>query len=449
MRYLLPTHLSIKSDDPLSVLAKDDAPQAEVLDALLATALVRLRSSTLVVDILQSLIEDLAYTIHGNGSIDTANLRKYIDRSVSSLYTCPATVENVVHAARSLPSLFPEQSLYTPCSDGDIVACNGAQIDALLAHQLLGTLSQPSGATWGLPDFTSWFAANPAHRNAVDGYLTTVFDHFARGGYGPDYSFMFMLRIANEMPDPSQCNRSPTVRLHLVPEESEPSELPQPTFVLVAAHSQPGPGATATQEERLQSASLALSTSALFTPKIPDEGAVITSAFPVHAAWKGHNRTARLDRLFPADGLPRRHYILADALPLDEMYDNGDGLRDLQPGRVEREVRKLYASFSGAIRMRDMCYCNLNEACVVETGAWGCGAFGGNILVKAMCMMIAAGLTGIELHLTLLEPRVHDIEAVKTVLTENWTAAELWKRITRPDAGQLMQSTSFPNIPRV
>ena len=55
------------------------------------------------------------------------------------------------------------------------------------------------------------------------------------------------------MSDPSRCDNVPIIELKVVAEEYEPSNKSDSTFVLVAAHSQPGPGATATQEERRDS----------------------------------------------------------------------------------------------------------------------------------------------------------------------------------------------------
>jgi hypothetical protein len=127
---------------------------------------------------------------------------------------------------------------------------------------------------------------------------------------------------------------------------------------------------------------------------------------------------------------PKRHYILADALPLDEVEDKPGFLKDLQPGLVEREARKLYAAFSGAVKMQVACGTNVDEPCVIEAGAWGCGAFGGDILVKTICIMIAAGLAGIEVRLTLLESRVDEIAYVQELLGRQCATSRLWELVT-------------------
>lgn len=115
--------------------------------------------------------------------------------------------------------------------------------------------------------------------------------------------------------------------------------------------------------------------------------------------------------------------MLADALPLDELVANGVvGLPDLETGRVEREVRKLFAAFSGAAEVaRSEGY----GRCVVEANAWGCGAFGGNVLVKGVCMAVAAGLADVEVVLTLLEGR-DEVHALQMVLARGLRVAEFW-----------------------
>ncbi|KAF2475372.1 uncharacterized protein BDR25DRAFT_301076 [Lindgomyces ingoldianus] len=429
MPYQLPTDPSILNSDPLGIHDSDDARQFEVLDTLLETAIIRITSNTTAVDIIPGLVEDIAYTIHGNGTLDASHLRDYL---LSKNNADSESFAFLLSTARSLSEHFPDHTLDTLSKDGDEIACNGAQVNALLAHQFLGTLARPEGTSWGIPCFTDWFAGNPAHRQAVDGYLSTILDHFTQGGYPETMEFTFSMYTADGMPDPSACDKLPNLHLHVVSEESEPSMATGEPFVLVAANSQPGPGATATQEERLQSASPALSTSALFTPVLPDQAAVVTSVFPVHAAWKGHNRAARLERLFGVEERPWRHYILADALQLDDAEEEHDGLNDLQLGRVEREARKLFAAFIGVRKMQDRSSA-ANNTCVVEAGAWGCGAFGGNVLIKTVCMMIASAITGVEVHLTLLEQRDVDIDAITALLGSNFTARELWKRISSPD----------------
>ena len=433
MTYQLPTDPSIFSSDPLGICDDECPSQALVLHQLINNAVDDLSANLLL---LPTLIEDIAYTVHDNGRLDTSYLRHflYTDKSDKTV----GAARNLLSAALSLPQLFPANTITVLPASSPTVSCatyTGSQINSLLAHQFLGTLHQPSGNNWGLPCFTPWFAADPPHTQAVNGYIRTLLHHFANGGYEKSDSFTFFTQQADLMPDPSRCDNIPKISLSVVYEESEPSSAPnEPSpFVLVASHAQPGPGPTATHEERLQAASPALSTSAIFTPLIPPDYAVVTSAFPVHASWKGHNRTARLDRLYPPDARPLRHYILADALPLDEVEEESSGaLKDLQPGHIEREIRKLYAAFQGAVVMQREVEGLSDAPCVIEAAAWGCQSFGGNVVAKAACMMIVAGLTGVEVRLTLLENLAQEVDAVKRILAHNCTVSRLWSIVTSP-----------------
>jgi hypothetical protein len=429
MLYQLPHDPSIPNLDPLGILDVEDPSQPQVLEALYNSALEQLKYDAEDFK-LTRLIEDISYTVHGNGSLDTSTLANFIIRQKSP--ASARSYENLLAAARDLSKHFPSHSLQPLKQDGDEITFSGSQMNSLLAHQLLGTLSQPHGTDWGRPDLTAWYAGEPAHPHAVDGYLRTIFHHF-ENPYSDAENVTFSLCTVEDVVDPASCSTIPKVQLQTVMEESEPSDNSRNTHVLVAAHSQPGPGATGTQEERLQSMSPALSISALVSPILPDGGAVVTSACPVHACWTGHNRNARLQKLFEPAMRPRRHYILADALPLDELEasDTLDLLADLLPGRVERETKKLYASFSGAAKMqRSLVTSELQVT--VEAGAWGCGAFGGNILVKTICLMIAVGMLGdldVNVLLILLQGR-EEVNIIRNLIGRGHTTSRLWNVVS-------------------
>jgi hypothetical protein len=423
MLYQLPTHPGINSLDPLGILDKEDPTQAEVLAALFETALTTLSSGVSPKSLIPALIEDIAYTVHGDGSIDTGGLRNFL----SEENTPPAPFVALLRAGQGLPSCFAAHSLRTLDETTNRLVFLGSQVNSLLAHQFLGTLAQPIGTDWGRPDFTSWFASKPAHYGAVNGYLSTIIGHFTDGGYSNADTFIFAFYNAADMPDPVKSSTYPRLDLEVVEEESEPSYDPATPFVLVAANAQPGPGPTATQEERLQAASPALCLTALVIPVIPDDAAVVTSAFPVHASWKGHNRTAHLETMFAPTERPRRHYIIADALPLDSMPDPENGLKDLVTANVEREVKKLYAAFSGA--SKTLLEQGSTDAAVVEAGPWGCGAFGGTFSVKMMCMQIASGLADTQLRLSITKNRQSDVARAHEFVGRQHTVEKLWQRL--------------------
>ena len=78
--------------------------------------------------------------------------------------------------------------------------------------------------------------------------------------------------------------------------------------------------------------------------------------------------------------------LFMDALEIDNMSD-GEGLPDLLPGHMDREISKAALAFS----------CGRYEE--VWTGLWGCGAFGGDPGVKMLCVWCAASMAGTKLRI--------------------------------------------------
>ncbi len=401
--YYFPFHASQRCVDRLSICDDDsfDVAQADILHQLLKSAHLQIDMNA--ADAITTLIEDIAYTFHANGDMGTTRLRAILEEL--SAHERLAFAENLLSAAEQFVKVFPTQSIQILEKHGDVQLLEGSQVDGLLSHMFLGTLSQPHGNAWGLPSFSSWCDGRPSHQQATKGYLRIIVQHFIHGGYAPAQAFRYAVFTSKEMPDPSLSRHLPDVAIGLVDEESEPSRSPLQPFVLVSAHSQPGVGPTGTQEERLQASSPALALCSILVPRIPHDAVVVTSAFPVHAAWRGHNRTARLCDILPPGSRPSRHYILADALELDA---GAHGKEDLRPANLEREIRKLYAAFSGAAAS---CADAVISKCIVEAPLWGCGAFGGNPCVKTVCMMIAAGLTGVSLNLAVRRELASEVPA--------------------------------------
>jgi hypothetical protein len=121
-----------------------------------------------------------------------------------------------------------------------------------------------------------------------------------------------------------------------------------------------------------------------------------------------------------------RHYILADALPLDDLDHAESKPADLRPENVQRELEKLYAAFSGALRISKR---EAYPRCIIEAPPWGCGAFGGNFVIKIKIMMIVAGLIGVTVRLSATTDRLHDIEELRAVIDAKVPVADLWRSL--------------------
>ncbi|GIZ37614.1 hypothetical protein CKM354_000105700 [Cercospora kikuchii] len=412
--YLLPNHPSRTSLDPLGIWddGEDVVNQNSILEKLLRTAesaFNELESSigqhehrseqayrSAFCRLYANLLKDIAYSLHEDGSLDTTSVEALIASSkmtVTNLFKFGKAVCSNALAIGAPESAFADGDLQQLCADTASIRLDSKQVDTLLAHMLLGTLSKPPGNEWGRPGFAELFSNVGETAQA---YLQTLFEHFAEEGYtktDPDGEATFHLHNSANMPDLTTSHLpAPDLSIRIVetPSENSPPDYSPNRYLLVAAHSQPGPGPNGTQEERLIGQSPALALVSLLKPVLGPDEVVITSNLWAHSSWSGHGREAKMTKMLNPEERPRVHYIVVDALELD-IEDSADGaLPDLRPANIAREVRKLYSAFAGAKAICD------RAAMRIQIVPWGCGAFGGDFGVKTQCMMMAAGLAGLE-----------------------------------------------------
>lgn len=452
--YSLPNHPNLASIDPLGlcstseaeinhfIIIKEILKELTVQDGILPPSYHG--GSRDLATTICSKISDAAYSLHGDSSIDTEGLQSLlIDLGGRSNDKIQQFTLGLVSAALTLDDCFPNGTLSRLTPERSSVTLDSAQTDCLLAHLFLGSLQIPKGNEWGRPGFTQLFSKATANWATVRGYVSTLVEHFARGGYSAspkNQDFEFLLSNARSMPDIKTSQQLVVKSLvHVVDEPSEPwSARPEqaglwPEYVLVAAHSQPGPGPSGTQEERLVGQSPALAIVSLLKPVLGPDEVVITSPLPVHASWKGHGRHARMIEQFSGpEEWPTRCYIVADALELDVERCEEDQLVDLCPGNVEREVRKLFAAFNSVKQAPAKIPSTpsiMGEDIRIQMPPWGCGAFGGNLEVKAQCMMMAAALAGLSeqnMELIITPDRVTELQDLPK---EVMTVAEVYEQL--------------------
>lgn len=413
--YLLPNHSSLTSLDPLGLCSSTEEAVSHfaLLQALLQQADSdlseleqgfpndhELTSIPLAwLKRLETLLQDIAYSLHNDGNLDASGLQR-LDLKISNPKTWLHQLRSTLFAsALQLPALYPA-SILPHLSDSNLSKTfSPSESDCLLAHFLLGTLQIPSGNTWGRPSFSQYADGNlvSVAPNTALPYLETISLHFANGGYahsaniGPSTNFTFTYSPAPPLPNLSSTSLLvPKLPVTIVPSPRDPSPSPGTPYVLLAANSQPGPGAAGTHEERLVGQSPLLALTCLLVPEIPAHAAVITSPLPVHSTWTGHGRTATLQSHLAPPYACRRGFITADALPLDL----GHGSPELREGNVRRELRKLWAGFRGAKSVWEA-EGKGSEGLRIEMPPWGCGAFGGRLETKMPCMVMAAALAGL------------------------------------------------------
>ena len=119
--YLLPTHPSLTSNDPLGVCdgELDVVSQSDLLQRFISRAIQSAAQDDLLA--IRTTIEDIAYSIHGNGRLDTGRLREVLLASSSWLEVLTAT-QNLLQAAQKLSNLPPIIASATPAKCGCIQA---------------------------------------------------------------------------------------------------------------------------------------------------------------------------------------------------------------------------------------------------------------------------------------------------------------------------------------
>jgi poly(ADP-ribose) glycohydrolase len=401
---------------------------------LVTTAIATTRHT---VHALPDLIETLVYSLHGNGALDVGGLRRFLSSNslrLGDLY------DNIFGAALSLPDVFPTHSLPYLSKFNSSITLSHQQVNAILAHQLLGTLTRPKDG-WGLPTFICWYAEHNPHSMAVEGYLATLFDHFANLSTLPDVHFHLSHATKADIPFKSD-NITVHMSLKTVTEESEPSNSDSrpSTAVVIPSNRHPGFGPSGTQEERLFSSSLFLCPIVLFCPSLPSNAALVTSPIAVHAAWKGHNRTARLTSLYSQSSRPTRSYILIDALELDTADRSCSNLPDLVDDNFEREVIKVYA---GCVGLRTLYPDNTPH---IESSAWGCGTFGGNAVVKGVILALASSCAGVEMQTALLEDRREEVELIQKVINAKLSVGQVVRIASSESAQRCKNGNDFANL---
>jgi poly(ADP-ribose) glycohydrolase len=426
MTYLLPSDPTLLCDDPLGIC--DDVSPPLTLSTAWDVILKAIEASTKPVasaSQLPDLIETLVYSLHGVGSLDTEGLRLFLQQkdpdTLRILYTAIYT------AAISLPLLFPTHEIPYLTHHNPKISLSADQIHAILAHQLLGTL-RPADGGWGPPTFICWYRGANPHATAVAGYLMTLFDYFSGLPTSPDLHVQFYLSQVAETIKWEECDVPMQITLIHIDEESEPSQKAgepeeHPPAVVISSNRQPGFGPSGTQEERIFASSLYLCPLVLFCPVLSNNAALITSPIPVHALWRGHNRTARLAELYPQSSRPTRYYVLMDALELDVQSQSDAVMPDLVGDNIERELRKVYAGCMGVREMYPL------HVPVIEAGAWGCGAFGGNAVVKGIIMAMASSRAGVQMELRLRRDRVGELELIAEVIEAGLTVAQVMTRL--------------------
>ena len=389
-RYLLPSHPDLSCSDPLSIVDVENPTVWQVITAHI--------SSTKSLARLPDLIEDLAYSLHGNGHLDTRFLRQFLGHAFgASDPVAERVLRNVVDDALSLPVMFPSHSIHHLSLHNPRMILSALQARSLVAHQLLGTLKPPQGNDWG-PNFFCWYSFPQPLENAVTGYLTTLFHYFKERG--SQSSFMRIEFCSGLAADTSHhafqsCRKNAFGNLVLEPTGVSTVPFPHETIqcTVISSNASPGFGSACTQEELVTAACpelLPIGAILISTPVPSDAAILVRNATPA-SRWAGQGRFARL--IQTQNGRPH-DFLLIDAAELDA---SSRTFPDLTPAILQRDLHKLLVGFAALRR---------NSISRVTSPLWGSGSFGGDPIVKAIMIAMVAAFTDLQVWLSIDDSRV-------------------------------------------
>lgn len=386
--YILPSHPSITSLDPLSITEAENPTAWEVI----TTSISHSRTSTLLQ--LPALIEDLGYSLYGKGDLDTRFLRQFLAR-YSNLSETTTLLNEILDAALALPILFPTHEVPYISESYSALELTLPQIKSLISHQILGTLILPEGNTWGCT-FQCWYSEPQPLEHAIRGYLATIFNFFHTSHLSTRSVLFEYCRGSSVQAKKGWQNYDTLIFEHLIIEPISASTVKFPhgtlNCMLISSNASPGFGASCTQEELITGACPALLPlgALLISPPVPHNAALIAQRIMPASSWKGQGREARLIDFLDAGS--EYTFLLLDALELD--LTDPLSFPDLDEHNLLRELQKAYTGLS-ALSAR-----GIND---IASPLWGAGAFGGDPIVKAIILAMAGAQAGVTVWISVDE----------------------------------------------
>ncbi|KAJ7596620.1 hypothetical protein C8J56DRAFT_1158677 [Mycena floridula] len=373
--FLLPSHPSLTSVDPLGTCDEESPTVWAVFKATIS----ELSSIWKLPDVVQN----LAYSLHGNGSADTAFLQQIILETFINATDGDALLSEIIRSAIALPDLFASHTIPYLNADNPVLTLSRIQVKSLIAHQLLGTMKPPENNTWGCT-FLCWYSGAQPMEEAVKGYIMTLFHYFQR----PVDETLIKYEFCRSNVDPNVQSSAPLFQgLDLVAVNPVTDQFPSSsTCYLVSSNSSPGFGASVTQEEVITAACPELLPlgALCIVPPVPAEAALIAEGIIPMTSWKGHRRDARL--VGPVSGRAHYTFLLIDAAELDTLTSSTMSLVDLDPTIFLRDLRKAFIGFA-ALRQRGISQ--------IFSPVWGSGAFGADPIIKTLILAMAGSLAGL------------------------------------------------------
>ncbi|KAF4950196.1 hypothetical protein FGADI_8344 [Fusarium gaditjirri] len=320
------------------------------------------------------------------------------------------TWPKICDIALALPTYFPDGKLEL-LQPGHPLHLSHGQVACLVVHQFLCSFT-PQRDDQGYQDLGIWFSSEQRHPTAVQMYLEALFTYFEEtpearalledhqvittGAHG---SVSYELHLGKS----ASLEGTKLAKLHVNFLDAHTSDTHNPDVqgeggaAVVSSNKVIGFGQSATQEEIFVGIAPESYPVVLVAPQLADDTVITVSGARSMVDMKGQRRDIEWTIRPPPpsddfagwkEAWSGGRLVFMDALEMDMLdHSENDGLPDLSPENIDREIDKAANGFSSY------------QGNSIFTGLWGCGAFGGDPGVKLMILWLAARVADVELNL--------------------------------------------------
>lgn len=376
--YLLPSHPSVVTEDPLSICESYESgtvPLWLLITKLLQQPVTNVKELT---NIISSLNHDAKFgTLHL--VLQKIDFHHFITTSWPAM--CKVGL--------SMPELFPsgELNVLHPGVES-VVSLNRKQIACLLVHMFLCTLNLPVWNKYWV-DFSIWYNSTSP---PVTAYLLSLFEYFGQldaTGSPPNSNELVIFR-RRVLASPLLWSSSNQELSQITPSCSfEPGSRTEVDF----ANKDVSFGVSGSQEEAKLAASPETCVVVLLAPTLQNNETLLILGAREVAKFEGIGRQVKFvgRQAYEEKDWSSRAIIAMNALELDvEETDVQDTvIPELRQEYLDRELNKAYCGFQPIVGDKPFPS--------IDTGHWGCGAFGGHKYTKALIQVMAASEAGTKL----------------------------------------------------
>ncbi|TRY78138.1 hypothetical protein TCAL_06789 [Tigriopus californicus] len=303
--------------------------------------------------------------------------------------TASALIHGIIDAALQLDQLFPSGTLSQLDHADDHISYSRSHVRCLLAHMFWGTLKPLWNESFGLyrtssgepihqkfpRTFLDWYQSKDMSEQSKI-YIRTILNYF-QTPIEDTHAIDFYLR--HRRLEPFEWMDS---KQHICPVQVRTQGRIGDygaNFEVDFANKQVGFGQGATQEELILGTSPESCVVVLISKPLEDDFIIEIKGCQMFGDYTGFGASAKF---CPPMEDKSRDWSQRTILAMDaEFYDGlpGDNrLQQLKDEALFRELNKAYCAFSAA------------SGSTIETGPWGCGAFGGDREIKLIIQVLAA-----------------------------------------------------------